>query len=92
MFRQELCDVLFQHFDYVSIVRRSVCAIYAHALTEGVFVDVQSGDHISATLIEDGYIIASMDCNDDGFTGAHILTGQIIHNSYGAIMFRSGLT
>jgi len=24
-------------------------------------------------------------------SGAHILTGQIIHNSYGAIMFRSGL-
>jgi len=25
-------------------------------------------------------------------TGAHILTGQISHNSYGATMFRSGLT
>jgi len=24
-------------------------------------------------------------------TRAHILTGQIIHNAYGAIMFRSGL-
>jgi len=37
--------------------------------------------------LEAGENVKPAGCNDC----AHILTGQIIHNSYGAIMFRSGL-
>jgi len=53
--------------------------------------EVQVEDGQMPQFIKFPPVCADTPVHSKKYSRAHILTGQIIHNSYGAIMFRSGL-